>query len=111
MIDLALKFGLAETVVASRTGIVIVEVELEAEQAVMGVMVDEVHRVIDLAPEDVKETPPFGTRVHLDYLLGMGEVGEKFIPILDLEQVLSKDELLTATAVESEETLDQQVEE
>lgn len=99
VIDLAVKFGLPATATTRRTCIVIVEANLRGEQAVMGVLVDEVNRVIDLGPEDVEEPPAFGTRVHVDCLSGLGKVGEKLVPILDLQETLSRDELLTAAAV------------
>jgi len=99
VVDLALKFGLPETAVTKWTCVLIVEVELEGQRAVMGVMADAVTEVIDLGPEDVEPPPPFGTRVRVDYLLGMGKVpGKKFVLLLDLDRVLSAAELLTAAA-------------
>ncbi len=98
VVDLALKFGLPESPVTKRTCIVVVEVDLDGERTVMGVMADAVSQVIDLGPEDVEPPPAFGTRVHMDYLLGMGKAGKKFILILDIDRVLSVDELLQAAA-------------
>lgn len=60
----------------------------------MGVMADSVCEVIDLKPQDIEEPPTFGTRVKLDYLLGMARSGKKFCLILDTENVLSTDDLL-----------------
>ena len=50
------KFGLPETAITKRTCIVIVEVDLEEQRTVMGVMADSVSQVIDLGPEDVART-------------------------------------------------------
>ena len=94
VIDLAVKFGQSPSVAGKLTCIVITEVECEGEATVMGVMADSVRQVIDLKPEEIEEPPTFGTRVKVDYLLGMARAGKKFCLILDTEKVLSTDELL-----------------
>ncbi len=98
VVDLALKFGLPESPVTKRTCIVVVEVDLDGERTVMGVMADSVSQVIDLEAGDIEPPPAFGTRVHMDYLLGMGKAGKKFILILDIDRVLSASELQAAAA-------------
>jgi len=94
VIDLAPKFRLAPSVVGKLTCIVITEVQCEGEATVMGIMADSVRQVIDLKPKDIEEPPNFGTRVKIDYLLGMARSGKKFCLILDTEKVLSTEELL-----------------
>ena len=94
VIDLAVKFRLAASVAGKLTCIVITEIECEGEPTIMGVMADSVRQVIDLRPEDVEVPPTFGTRVKVDYLLGMARSGKKFCLLLDTEKVLSTDELL-----------------
>lgn len=94
VIDLAVKFRLPASIAGKLTCIVITEVECEGEAAVMGVMADSVRQVIDLKPEDIEVPPSFGTRVNVDYLLGMARSGKKFCLLLDTEKVLSTDELL-----------------
>ncbi len=94
VIDLAVKFRLAPSVAGKLTCIVITEVECEGEATVMGVMADAVRQVIDLKPEDIEVPPSFGTRVKVDYLLGMARSGKKFCLLLDTEKVLSTEELL-----------------
>ena len=102
VIDLAVRFGLPELGVTSRTCIVIVEVNLEGEKTVMGVMADAVSQVIDLAADDIQPPPAFGTRVHMEYLLGMGRSGKKFILILDIDRILSVEELMEVTKLQGE---------
>ena len=94
VIDLAVKFRQASSVVGKLTCIVITEVQCGDEAAVMGIMADSVRQVIDLRPRDIEESPAFGTRVKVDYLLGMARSGKKFCLLLDTEKVLSTDELL-----------------
>ena len=94
VIDLAVKFRQSPSVAGKLTCIVITEVECEGEATVMGVMADSVRQVIDQKPQEIEEPPSFGTRVKVDYLLGMARAGKKFCLILDTEKVLSTDELL-----------------
>src|SRR5579864_6370337 len=94
VIDLAVKFRLAPSVAGKLTCIVITEIECEGEATVMGVMADSVRQVIDLKPQDIEPPPAFGTRVKVDYLVGMARSGKKFCLLLDTEKVLSTDELL-----------------
>ncbi len=101
VVDLSVKFGLGETPITNRTCVVIVEVELDGELCIMGALVDAVSRVVELSPDDIEPPPAFGTAVRVDCLEGMGKVEEKFVPILDVDQVLSSDELLTAVEAPS----------
>lgn len=94
VVDLAVKFRQAPSQIGKLTCIVIAEVRCESEATVMGVMVDEVSQVIDLKPEDIETPPNFGTRVKIDYLLGMARSGNSFSLILDTDRVLSAGELL-----------------
>jgi purine-binding chemotaxis protein CheW len=94
VIDLAVKFRLAPSVAGKLTCIVITEVQCAGETTVMGVMADSVRQVIDLTPQEIEVPPTFGTRVKVDYLLGMARSGKKFCLLLDTEKVLSTEELL-----------------
>jgi purine-binding chemotaxis protein CheW len=97
VVDLAVKFGLPASRISKFTCIIITEVLFQSEQLTMGVLADSVSQVIDLSADEIEETPPFGTRVKTEYLLGMGALGKKFCLILDIDKVLSADELLAVT--------------
>jgi purine-binding chemotaxis protein CheW len=100
VVDLAVKFGLPESPVTKRTCVLVVETQFDGVETVMGLMSDAVSEVIDLGLEDLEEPPSFGTRVKVDYLLGMGKVGKKFVLLLDIDQVLSADEREMAASLE-----------
>ena len=114
VIDLAVKFRQAPSVAGKLTCIVITEmlngVQSGEEAAVMGVMADSVRQVIDLRPQDIEEPPTFGTRVKVDYLLGMARSGKKFCLLLDTEKVLSTDELLELPELAEQATEESQPE-
>ena len=102
VVDLAVRFGLDERTTTKTTCIVIVEVQQESENTVMGVIADAVNQVIELNPGDIEQPPAFGTRVRLEYLAGMGKLGKKFALILNIDRVLSTAELLTVAGLQSE---------
>jgi purine-binding chemotaxis protein CheW len=97
VVDLAVKFGLAASGVSKLSCIIIAELLFQGEPLIFGVLADSVCQVVELTEDDVQETPPFGTRVRADYLLGMGPMGKKFCLILDIDKVLAADEFLTGT--------------
>jgi len=94
VIDLAVKFGLPASQVSKVTCIVITEVCYDGENLTMGVMADSVSQVLDFQKDDIEAPPPFGTRLKIEFLLGMGKMGKKFCLILDIDKVLSADEIL-----------------
>lgn len=99
VVDLAVKFGLAESAVTRWSCIVIVETELEGESTVMGVVADAVSQVIDLTSADIEPPPAFGSRVRVEFLLGMGKLDQKFVLLLDIDKLLSTSELAAVATV------------
>ncbi|MGH9521348.1 MAG: chemotaxis protein CheW [Terriglobales bacterium] len=98
VVDLSVKFSLNASVVTKSTCIVIVEVKLGGEDTIMGVIADAVDEVVFLSQEDVEPPPPFGSTVSVNYLVGLGKIAGKFVLILDIDRVLSSDELLEAAS-------------
>jgi purine-binding chemotaxis protein CheW len=94
VIDLAVKFALPASRITKFSCIIITEVMSEGEMLTLGVLADSVSQVLDLSEDDIEDPPPFGTRVKLEYLFGMGRIDQKFCLILDIDKVLSTDELL-----------------
>ncbi|HTW57247.1 MAG TPA: chemotaxis protein CheW [Terriglobales bacterium] len=97
VIDLAVKFGLPASQASKFSCIVITEVSYEGDKLTMGVMADAVSHVLDFSSDEIETPPPFGTRVRIEFLLGMGKMGKKFCLILDIDKVLSADEFLAVT--------------
>jgi purine-binding chemotaxis protein CheW len=99
VVDLAMKFGLPESVVTKTTCIVIVELAVNGEQVVIGLMADSVTQVLELSPGDLEPPPAFGTEVTPQCLVAMGRVGRGFVLILDIDRVLAGSETMQAAAV------------
>ena len=97
VVDLVVRFRLGESKVTNRTCVIIAEFQAKGEPVVMGLIADSVSQVIDLAPGEIEPPPSFGTSVRVDFLKGLGKTAKKFVLILDLDRVLSAEELLTAS--------------
>ena len=103
VIDLGARFGGRQTELGRRTCIVILEVEHDEEQQVIGVVVDAVNEVLEIAPADIEPPPAFGAHIRTDFIQGMGKVDGKFVILLDIGRVLSVDELSALSAVATNE--------
>ena len=90
VVDLRVKFGLAEAESNERTCIVVVQVELASHTKVlMGLMVDAVEEVAYIAAQDIEATPDFGTALDTAYLLGMAKVKDAVKALLDIDKVVA----------------------
>jgi purine-binding chemotaxis protein CheW len=93
VMDLSARFGKTPAAITKRTCIVIVEVEANGERQDMGVVVDAVNAVLEIPAADIEPPPAFGARIRTDFIEGMGKVNGKFVILLDVNQVLSIDEI------------------
>ncbi len=94
VVDLAVRFGLGERPITKTSCIIIVEGHLESQNTLMGVIADAVSQVMDIAAGEIQPVPAFGTRIKVDYLQGMAQLGKKFVLLLGIDQILSADEVL-----------------
>ena len=93
VIDLRAKFGMETTERTEETCIIVVEITQDNRKFNTGIVVDHVSEVLDIAGEDIEETPQFGASVNTDFILGMGKIGESVKILLDIDEVLSGDNL------------------
>ena len=93
VIDLRLKFGMPAAEYTQRTCIIVTQVRGEAGAVFMGIVVDGVSEVLNLTGQEIEDTPDFGQDAAGQYLLGMANVKNKIIALLDIDQVVEKDSL------------------
>lgn len=93
VVDLSLRLGKESTEVEKRTCVVIIEINHEDERMEIGVVVDAVNEVLDIAPENIESAPSFGAKIRTDFIRGMGKIDDKFVVLLNIDHVLSVDEL------------------
>ena len=89
VVDLRLKFGLDEIEHTEETCIIVVDVGKE-----IGIVVDTVSEVLDIAGDNIEPPPSMGGSVDTTFILGMGKVGDEVKILLDIDKVLTDDELI-----------------
>ena len=94
VIDLRLNFGMQCTEDTVNTCIIVVEVNLNGEPIVLGVLADSVQEVVEMEPDLIEPPPKLGTRLKTEFIKGMGKVEDNFVMILDIDKVFSADELI-----------------
>lgn len=90
VIDLRLKFELGEHATTELTCIVVVQVKLaQGEEKLIGLIVDAVEEVLNIARNEIENTPDFGSKLSVDYIFGMAKVKGLVKTLLDIDKVVS----------------------
>lgn len=92
VIDLRMKFDMETAEYTDRTCIILVEVDKGGSSALMGMIVDSVSEVMQLAGTDIEDTPEVGG-VETHYILGIAKKDKKVIMLLDIDEVLNSEGL------------------
>jgi purine-binding chemotaxis protein CheW len=93
VIDLHVRFGRTPARVTKKTCIVIFDAQRGSERVELGLLVDAVSEVIDIAGQDIETPPDFGTAVRRDFIRGMGRVGQRFVIVLDPDRAFDIDDM------------------
>jgi purine-binding chemotaxis protein CheW len=93
VIDLQARLGRACTTIGKKTCVVIFDASTDTEKVELGLLVDAVSEVIDIAPSDIEEPPQFGATIQREFIRGMGKVKGEFIIILEPERALDINEM------------------
>lgn len=90
VVDLRLKFGMEQTELGEQTVIIVVQFTSGEREMTMGILVDEVQEVLDIAAEEIEPPPDFGSEsIETDFILGVGKSENRVIFLLDIGRVLS----------------------
>ena len=94
VMDLRRRFGFGAAEATEQTCIVVVQIRMEGGKALqMGLIVDGVEEVTNIGAGDVEPTPDFGTEISTDYILGMAKVKGAVKALLDIDRILTREEL------------------
>ena len=94
VMDLRLRFGFADAASTDHTCIIVVQVKLPDGKATqMGLVVDGVEEVANIADADIEETPNFGGQISTDYIVGMAKVKGAVKTLLDIDGVVGTEAL------------------
>ena len=95
VVDLRFKFNMSATEKTLDTCIIIIEITIDQEVKILGVLADSVQEVMNLDSDQIEPPPSIGTRLDTKFIKGMGKKNDDFIIILDINRVFSSDDLTT----------------
>jgi len=93
VVDLRLKFDMEATGYTERTCIIVVEITKASGSVLIGIVVDSVSEVLNIKAAEIEDTPNFGNHLNTDYIYGMAKVGGGVKILLDIDKVLSAEEI------------------
>jgi purine-binding chemotaxis protein CheW len=93
VIDLQSRLGRSTAQVGKKTCIIIFDASREGEKLELGLMVDAVSEVIEIADAHIEPAPQFGASIRRDFIRGMGKVDGEFIVILEPERALDIEDM------------------
>ena len=110
IVDMRMRFNLERVEYTPITVIIVLSVKSENGERVIGLVVDSVSDVIDVDAKDIKATPDFGTTLNTEFINGLATSNENMVMLLDVDKLLSVDEM-TALAQLSDANSDVGIEE
>jgi len=93
VVDLALRFSQAPSMITKRSSIVVVEIPDDNGWIEIGITVDEVNEVLEILPSEIELAPSFGTKIRTDFISGMGKIQKELLILLDVENILAIEEI------------------
>jgi len=93
VMDLRLKFSMEAIDYDDRTCIIVVEIESNDAVVLVGIVVDAVSEVLNIKEEDIEDAPAFGMQLNTEYILGMAKMDGDVKILLNIDKVLSTDEI------------------
>lgn len=102
VVELRTKFGMPTREDTEKTCIIVAMIEAAGKNLTMGLIIDEVKEVLDIGPGQIEETPSFGASVDTAFLLGIGKVGDNVKMLLDIDKVLSGNDIAAVAGTVSD---------
>jgi purine-binding chemotaxis protein CheW len=99
VIDLRSRFAMACVPQTEHTCIIVVEIKRDSRRLSIGVVVDRVSEVLNIPSDKIEDAPSFGTSVDTSFILGMGKIGGNVKILLDIDKVLTQEEVAEVQAV------------
>ncbi len=92
--DVRIKFGMSATILTENSCIIVVEVNISAEDGkiTVGLLADQVMEVAELSGDDLKAHPEMGTGISPQFLHGLGKIGDKFFMVLNVDAIISDEQ-------------------
>jgi purine-binding chemotaxis protein CheW len=87
--DLRARFGMPKTKDTADTRIVVLEIEIDGDPVLVGVVADKVHEVTQISPTDVQQTPRIGMRWNPEFIRFITKWRDEFVIVPNMERILS----------------------
>jgi purine-binding chemotaxis protein CheW len=94
VIDLRIKFGLPEKELSVDTSIIVLSIDLNGDQVLVGTLVDAVREVLELRNDEISPAPSIGTKYNSGFIEGMWRHDDKFTMILNINKIFSTEEII-----------------
>ena len=89
IVDMRIKFRLGEPSYNEFTVVIIMNVL----GRIIGMVVDGVSDVVALTPEQIKPAPEMGAALNTDYITGLGTINDQMLILVDIEKLMSSEEM------------------
>lgn len=99
IVDMRMRFNLETADYTEITVIIVLSVKNENGDRVIGLVVDSVSDVVSVDPANIKPKPDFGSSVNTDFLNGLATTGDQMVMLLDVDKLMSEDEMTTMAGV------------
>ena len=107
VVDLSARFGRQNSDITRRSCVIIIEANSEDGQPQdIGLLVDNVSAVLEIPASQIEPPPNFGARIRADFISGMAKVDGKFVIVLEVDKVLSIDEMSSLAEAGQAPTVD-----
>lgn len=97
VVDLSCRLGGKQSELSNRSCIVLVELNSGEEWQTLGMLIDEVNEIIDIPGKNEQKVPDFGIEIRSDFINRMGRIDDQFVVLLNIEKLLSIEELAILT--------------
>lgn len=98
IVDLGVKFGMAETKITGKTCIIVLCVKVDGEDVQLGILADSVDEVFEIPDSKIEVSPTIGTKYNVDFIKGMYQLPQAFIMLLNIDIVFNSNEHLLLEA-------------
>jgi purine-binding chemotaxis protein CheW len=94
VVDLSARLGRGQSEISNRSCIVLVQILADQETSqTIGMLVDEINEIVEITGSNIQPPPNLGDDINTDFIQAMGRVDETFIILLDIDHVLTREEL------------------
>jgi purine-binding chemotaxis protein CheW len=91
VVDLAVRLGRGISTVGPRTGLVLVNAQIQGKPLLVGLMVDAVSGIVDLSPDAITPRSMLGSLAEIEVLSGIARVERALLPLLDVDVLVALD--------------------